>query len=62
MLKSRYIQWPQMWNRPLSKEEIDISKRLDVAPDQGHTRVAPTAQSWHSEIRQERKAETVEEA
>jgi hypothetical protein len=62
VIKSRYIQWPQMWNRPLSKEEIDISKRLDVAPDQGHTRVAQTPQSWHSALHQERKAETVEEA
>jgi hypothetical protein len=45
-----------MWNRPLSKEEMEIAKRLDMAPDAGHTRVAPTAKSWHSAIRQERKA------
>ena len=28
-----YIKWPCDWNRPLSKEELQIARRLGNAPD-----------------------------
>jgi hypothetical protein len=27
------LKWPFDWNRPLSREERDIAKRLDRAPE-----------------------------
>jgi hypothetical protein len=54
------IKWPIDWNRPLSREEREIAKRLDTAPDVSATngdasgvvapRMAMAAQSWHSSV------------
>lgn len=56
----KYIKWPIDWNRPLSREEREIAKRLDTAPDVAPTNWAPTricdarvavaSQSWHSAV------------
>jgi hypothetical protein len=29
---TKYVKWPCDWNRPLSKEELAIARRLDRAP------------------------------
>jgi hypothetical protein len=54
------VKWPIDWNRPLSKEECEIAKRLDTAPDVSATNGAPSgvvapsvavaSQSWHSAL------------
>lgn len=38
-----YVRWPSDYNRPLSREERDIARRLDNAPIAD---VAPTAEGF----------------
>ena len=54
--KVKYIKWPCDWNRPLSREEREIAKRLDTAPDAGVV-IAP--QSWVSALGGKKADETL---
>lgn len=48
------IKWPCDWNRPLSKEELEIAKRLDRAPEGASWRVGEVLQGEPAKLSDER--------
>lgn len=47
------MKWPIEWNRPLSKEEREIAKRLQCAPERTDYRLGEALQAEPAEVRNE---------
>ena len=52
----RSMKWPCDWNRPLSKEEREIAKRLQCAPERTDYRLGEVLQAESVELPDERPA------
>lgn len=48
------MKWPCDWNRPLSKEEREIAKRIQCAPEESNFRLGEVLQAVPVELSNER--------
>ena len=48
------VKWPQDYNRPLSKEEVSIAKRLQCAPERTDYRLGEVLQAESVDLPDER--------
>jgi hypothetical protein len=45
------VKWPVDWNRPLSREEREVAKRLEMAPKEPFELPKPLQpQKWHNPV------------